>query len=154
MTTFFSPPPELLLKILAAAVSGSPSPFMKDRNRDLRSFALVHRSWTAAAVELLAQEVHVYAESQNPADHQKDIKRIGRQLRRSIQFLTVHADLGFLLEVTDNEILESVRHLTLYNKLFYSLGALVELRLCACFPSEPLPLPNSSHLAFTESLKP
>lgn len=54
-------PPELLLDIFSIA-GNSPSSFHRqylERNRNLKSFALVHLTWRPAAQEVLQEELYI-----------------------------------------------------------------------------------------------
>lgn len=61
-------PPELLLDIFSLIIPKAPFPTLQaylQRNRNLRSFALVHRTWTPVAQALLKKEICLIIHNQD-----------------------------------------------------------------------------------------
>jgi len=111
-------PPELLLDIFSI-VSDSPC---KDhdqyleRNRNLKSFALVHSSWSSPAKEILQEEVYFRKIVKGSAD-EDDLKRMPGRLVDSgnsgTKYLTCEGHLNDVTNSTGLKIWSQVRYLRL-----------------------------------------
>jgi len=79
MTTVFSLPPELLLNVLTRSAPTAPSRSRLEhlvRQNQLRSFSLVHRSWTLPAQGLLRQEVWINVMTEK--SKRRELRKLGR----------------------------------------------------------------------------
>lgn len=132
MSLAVSLPPELLLDIFSC-FSNSPSEISSDedelyleRNRNLKSFALVHRKWRKPAQETLRIEVVLcaYEGSLNGmgtlpwGDITQELSRKSQILVdagiRGTQYLTVYGRLDVVIGVSGMAMWDNVRVLSLY----------------------------------------
>ncbi|GAA5823443.1 hypothetical protein JCM5353_002150 [Sporobolomyces roseus] len=112
-------PPELLLDIFSI-VSGSPSEGSEDyseRNRNLKSFALVHSAWKNSAQKILREEVFIPGTDSGEAS-KEEVQRIAMLLLDSklagTKYLTVDGHLNELIANTGYAMWRQVRYLTLW----------------------------------------
>jgi len=111
-------PPELLLGIFST-VGDSPSrdhDQYLERNRNLKSFALVHRTWRPAARETLREEVYIRGTDEEMASDE-EIERISGLLIGSkvqgTKYVTVHGHLNELMAKTGSAMWSQVSYLKL-----------------------------------------
>ena len=112
-------PPELLLDIFSV-VSDSPSRNHKqylERNRNLKSFALVHRSWWLPAREVLQKEVYLQKSIIKGSADEDDLKRMPGLLvdseTRGTKYLTIGGYLNNVTSGTGFRLWGQLRYLKL-----------------------------------------
>jgi len=151
MSHAISLPPELLLQIFSI-VSDSPSNDHKrylERNRNLKAFAVVHKTWRYTAQEVLTEEIYAdvrelyYYQKRDQRKMQKSdqglAKEVTRRTRRLIhagcrrpKYLTFEGYINDLVGRTRDETWGQVRYLRLLNG---SADKGVSMRDFECFSS-------------------
>jgi len=134
-------PPELLLDIFST-VSDSPRHDYDrylERNRNLKSFALVHSKWRYRSQEILQEEIYIDTQEEVSVDARlKDtvgkIKVLVDAKIRGTKYLTINGYLDVFLNETESEMWSQIRHLRVWAS--GSTDGTLSLSELACFPRE------------------